>query len=198
MIYEYLEASEIEISEQLATGLLYEIITDTMNLARETSLKDFRAFSRLWLKANIPILNTIARPRLNNEELQYFVRAIKNRKTIQDMNFIWLENVNREDIIPRLADFGLHFGNQLWSVAGGIYEHKIIVSIRNISQEGDAGKLAISLFNEIGGRGGGHKSAAKAVVDLAKFRAEHNVTRIVELRSKLTHLFESKLLTYLD
>ncbi|MBF0169640.1 MAG: DHH family phosphoesterase [Nitrospinae bacterium] len=188
MLYEYLVASETYIDEPVATGLLYGITTDTMNLSRDTTRRDFDAFTALWPRANIQLLSSMSRPRLKPDELRYFVRAIKNRKIIRDMIFIWLDTVRQEDIIPRLADFGTQFGEVTWSAVGGVYEGNVVISLRYLGGERDAGVLMKGLFGAIGSAGG-HTSAAKGVIPLAYFRREHGVRNMTQLRELLQEWF---------
>ncbi len=184
MLYEYLTASEIVISKGLATALLYGIVTDTMYLARGASEHDFNAFTNLWPIASINSLASMSRPRLNSDELGYFVKAIKNRKNVKDMTYIWLGNLKKEDIIPRLADFSLQFGENSWSAVGGVYRSNIVLSIRYTGTEFDAGKLAKSLCEDIGG-GGGHRTMAKAVIGLKEFKKRYSVKTLNEVSESL-------------
>lgn len=192
ILFEYLEAAEIVIDEALATALLYGVVTDTMNLSRDTSQRDFRAFTSLWPKANIQLLSSMSRPRLRPEELRYFVRAIKNRKIIRDMIFIWLDSVGQEDIIPRLADFGLQFGEAVWSVVGGVCDGSVVISLRYLGGDLDAGRMASDLFGDLGSAGG-HKSAAKAVVPLTAFKLRHGLKNYAQVRGLLHAWFEKAL-----
>ena len=78
MIYEYLDAVGVKVGARLATALLYGITTDTMHLSRDTSQRDFLAFSALWPLANHQTLSAMSRPRLKRDELDFFVRALKS------------------------------------------------------------------------------------------------------------------------
>ncbi len=192
MLYEYLYATGTKISMRLATALLYGVITDTMYLARDTSWSDFEAFSALWPVANIGTIATMSRPRLNPEELSYFVRAINNRKVVGDLVFIWLGHIKREDIIPRLADFSLQIGESVWSVVGGEHEGDLVVSVRNMGADRDAGMVLRSLFGKLGGAGG-HHSMAKAVIPYKKFKSHMGLKTGKEVGEKLFSLFENAL-----
>lgn len=190
--HEYLTAIREDISTRLATALLYGIISDTMSLARDTSSRDFDAFTALWPRGNTQMLATMSRPRLDPQELSYFVQAINNRKVEGDFVFIWLGNIDREDIIPRLADFSLQIGESVWSAVGGAYEGNIIISIRNAGSRSDAGEVASMLFSKYGSAGG-HQSMAKAVVGLDGFKNAFSLKSMKQVGERLFKMFTEAL-----
>lgn len=192
MMCEYLTAGGITISQKLATALLYGVITDTMLLSRGSSTHDFEAFALLWPMANQQLLASMSRPRLKPEELSYFVRAIHNRKIIGDFLYIWLGNIKKEDIIPRLADFSLQIGDSAISAVCGVYDQSVVISIRNIGLGANAGELAAELFSEYG-PAGGHHSMAKAVISLDKFKKTHHIKSLKQINETVQKIFRRRL-----
>lgn len=188
MMYEYLLASGANISKRLATALLYGVITDTMMLARESSASDFEAFSGLWPLANHHLLNSISRSRLDPDELGYFVKAIKSRRVTGDFLYIWLGQVKKEDIIPRLADFSLEIGDTRVAAVSGVYRENLVISVRNIIPDLDIGKLSGTMLSRWGSAGG-HQSMAKAVVPMERFREAHCVRSLKQIDLTLHKMF---------
>ena len=74
-----------------------------------------------------------------------------------------------------MADFFLKMSEATWSVISGIYGQKLIVVFRNAGFRLDAGKVAHNLFGEWGSAGG-HKSAARAEVNLSSIKNEIEAT----------------------
>lgn len=189
IFHEMLESFDIKIDQRLATGLTYGIITDTAFLSREATLRDHNAFTSLWPKINTHMLASMSRPRLSREDLQSFDSAIRRHLHIRGITFAWLGTITREDIVPRLADFTLQFGQSVWSVVGGLLDEKVIISIRYVGNDWDAGALAELLFDEYGSAGG-HKSMAKAVFPANKFMEKNDIKNIIDLPEKIAMLFE--------
>ena len=78
--------------------------------------------------------------------------------------------MEREYLIPKMADFGIQVKGIEWSVAFGILANThLIISVRNVGYVKSAGRLVRELFKDIGSAGG-HRSAAKAVISLKKVR----------------------------
>ena len=61
----------------------------------------------------------VAVPRLNRDETRLSSSsAIKKHTQIHEMNFVWLGKTKQPDIVPRIADFALQFG-EIYLVCGG-------------------------------------------------------------------------------
>ncbi|VAX19639.1 hypothetical protein MNBD_NITROSPINAE01-1253 [hydrothermal vent metagenome] len=189
MMYEYLTATETKISIRLATALLYGVLTDTMFLARETSKRDFEAFSGLWPSADMDLLGNMSRPRLSPKELSYFVRAIQDRMVHENLVIMWLGSIMKEDIIPRLADFSLQIGESTVSAVCGNCHGDLIISARSITPYVHAGEMMRSLFSKIGSAGG-HHSMAKAVIPLKSFMETFGVEREDQVQAAIFEIFK--------
>ncbi len=84
--------------------------------------------------------------------------------------FVNVGRVDREYLIPKMADFGIQVKGIEWSVAFGILSNShLIISVRNVGYVKSAGRLVRELFKEVGSAGG-HRSAAKAVISLKAVR----------------------------
>lgn len=192
MVHEYLSALGVKITRRLSTALLYGIMTDTMRLERGASSRDFEAFDALWPLADKDLISNMARPRLNAEELGYFVRAIRRRRLRGDFLFLWLGRIKRADIIPRLADFSLQIGEASFTATCGVFRGELIVSFRSLDAEMNAGAYAGALFSKWGSAGG-HHSMAKAVISLQAFKSSFGLTRLDDVREKVSRLIEEKI-----
>ncbi|MBI4664905.1 MAG: DHH family phosphoesterase [Nitrospinae bacterium] len=192
LMFEYLTAYGSKINKRLATALLYGIMTDTMRLERGAQRRDFDAFTALWPMADKDMLSSMGKPRLNSEELSYFVRAIRNRKLMGEFLFLWLGVIRKADIIPRLADFSLQIGETSFTATAGVFGREIIISIRSQDPELDAGKLAKRVFGKWG-NAGGHPTMAKAVISLPAFKSAFGMDSTKELSAKIVELLEKKL-----
>jgi nanoRNase/pAp phosphatase (c-di-AMP/oligoRNAs hydrolase) len=192
MVHEYLCALGVKVTRRLATAMLYGIMTDTMRLERGASSHDFEAFDALWPVADKDMISNMARPRLNAEELGYFVRAIRRRRLKGDFLFLWLGRIQRNDIIPRLADFSLQIGEALFTATCGVFRDEMIVSLRSMDAERNAGAYASALFSKWGSAGG-HHSMAKAVISLQAFKSSFGLTRLDDVREKVSRLIEDKI-----
>jgi nanoRNase/pAp phosphatase (c-di-AMP/oligoRNAs hydrolase) len=174
ILLEYLLATGNSVGTRLATALLYGIKSDTFLLGRETHEWDVEAFSHIYPLANHNLLRRIERPELPSSAIDALGRALKTRQIVDRVAFVNLGRVEREDLIPQIADFCLQFEGAEWAVVSGIFESDLIVSVRNVGYVRAAGKVLKDAFGHLGSAGG-HSSMAKAVIPLTTLCAEWKV-----------------------
>jgi nanoRNase/pAp phosphatase (c-di-AMP/oligoRNAs hydrolase) len=168
ILYEYLRALDIKISQRLATALLYGIKSDTLGLERGGSKADLEAFAWLYTLANHNALRRIDRPELSDEALDVLARGLAKRQILNGVFFSHLGNVPTVDQIPQFADFGLQAEGVEWSVVSGVVGSDVHISVRNVGYVKSAGDVTRSAFGDLGSAGG-HRTMAKAVIPLRGF-----------------------------
>jgi len=166
---EYLRAAGMEPSQRLATALLYGIKTDTLFLERGSNLADLSAFNYLYPIANKTIIARIERPALPREDLEAMGRALTHLQVDSSVAVIHLGEVNREDVIPQMAEFCLQIEGVDWGVVSGLVNNRVVISVRNVGYVKSAGEIMKKLYDDIGSAGG-HRAMAKAVVPLDRFK----------------------------
>ena len=167
ILFEYLQCADATIGTRLATAMLYGIKADTFLLTRDANEWDIEAFSYLYPLANQNLMRRIERPELPPAALDALSLALKNRKVVDKVAFVHLGRVERDDLIPQIADFCLQFEGMEWACVSGIFETNYIVSVRNVGYVRAAGRVVKEAFGEIGSAGG-HASMAKAIIPLSK------------------------------
>ncbi|MEI6128205.1 MAG: DHH family phosphoesterase [Pseudomonadota bacterium] len=187
---QYLMDGQYKITQRLATALTYGIKTDTMFLERDISPADIEAFTYIYPKANLNMIRQIESATLPYNEISAFVKALNNVKIVDKMIFAYLRRVDKEDLIPRLADFCLQIGRAEWSFVAGIYNNTIICCVRNVGYVKHAGELVRKAFGAVGSAGG-HRSMAKAVIPLQKFRKYFKVSGIKDIGEKIVDVLMS-------
>jgi nanoRNase/pAp phosphatase (c-di-AMP/oligoRNAs hydrolase) len=166
---EYLRAAGMEPSQRLATALLYGIKTDTLFLERGNTLADLSAFSYLYPFANKALISRIERPSLPREDLEAMGRALNRLQLDNGVAVIHMGEINREDVIPQMAEFCLQIEGVDWGVVSGLVQDRVVISVRNAGYGKSAGDIMKKLYDDIGSAGG-HRNMAKAVVPLDRFK----------------------------
>jgi nanoRNase/pAp phosphatase (c-di-AMP/oligoRNAs hydrolase) len=166
---EYLRAAGMEPSQRLATALVYGIKTDTLFLERGSNLADLSAFNFLYPLANKAMIARIERPALPREDLEAMGRALSHLQVDNGVAVIHLGEINREDVIPQMAEFCLQIEGVDWSVVSGLVHNRVVISVRNVGYVKSAGEIMKKLYDHIGSAGG-HRAMAKAVVPLDRFK----------------------------
>ncbi len=174
ILLEYLLCTNSTIGTRLATAMLYGIKSDTFALSREVNEWDVEAFSYLYQLANQNLMRRIERPELPPAALDALSLALKNRKVIDKVAFVHLGRVERDDLIPQMADFSLSFEGIEWAFVSGVFESNYIISVRNVGYVRAAGRVVKEAFGDIGSAGG-HASMAKAILPLTEFQYRWNI-----------------------
>ena len=174
ILLEYLLCTNSAIGTRLATAMFYGIKSDTFALSREVNEWDVEAFSYLYPLANQNLMRRIERPELPPAALDALSLALKNRRVIDKVAFVHLGRVERDDLIPQMADFSLSFEGIEWAFVSGVFETNYIISVRNVGYVRAAGRVLKEAFGSIGSAGG-HASMAKAIIPLTEFHHRSNI-----------------------
>src|SRR3990170_3131897 len=189
ILTKYLRASQTDISERLATALLYGIKTDTVTLNRDADPDDVEAFTFLYPLANLGLLRRIERAEVPPSEIKSFGQALADHWIADQIFFVNVGRVEREYLIPKMADFGIQVKGIEWSVAYGIVGNShLVISVRNVGYVKSAGRLVRAIFSELGSAGG-HRSAAKAVIPLKRVRKVLGKASQENIKKWVTELF---------
>ncbi len=166
---EYLRAVDMEPSQRLATALLYGIKTDTLFLQRGSIRADLNAFTYLYPIANKAMITRIERPALPREDLAALGRALSRLQMDDGVAVIHMGEINREDVIPQMAEFCLQIEGVDWGVVSGLVKDRVVISVRNVGYVKSAGEIMKRLYDDIGSAGG-HRAMAKAVIPVERFK----------------------------
>ena len=182
LLTEYLLAADQPISQRLATALLYGIKSDTLFLDRETSMADVNAFAHLYPLINTNALRRMEKPELPKSAFAAFARALKDLKLKDGLAYVHLGLVQREDVIPQMAELCLQLEGAEWSAASGVVGEQVVICVRNAGYQRAAGSVVKAAFGPIG-LAGGHQAMAKAIVSLKAFRAQFGSTSASRMRT---------------
>lgn len=192
ILTEYLVHENYRISQRLATALLYGIKTDTMFLERDISRADIHAFTYLYPMANLNMIRQIEHPNLACDEIEAFITALKNITTRRAMLCTGIGTVEKEDIVPRLADFCMQIGAAEWAVVWAVAAGNLVCCVRNVGYVKHAGDLVSRVFGTMGSAGG-HRSMAKAVVPLGEFKRRTGLRRRGDFTAWILDAFTGEL-----
>ena len=154
IIAEYLLASGLPVTAQIATAIAYAIISETEDLGREASLADIEAYLRIFPKANQRTLSRIRHPKLPGYYFASLQKALANAFTYRNVIGSRLGNIEHPDIVPQVADLLLATERMGWCICTGRYKDEIYVSIRTINVKAESGRLLRRVVNRKGTAGG--------------------------------------------
>lgn len=188
ILTEYLRAAAVPLTERLATALLYGIKTDTMSLNREVIDADLDAFVTLYPHINYNLLRRIEKPELPASFAPKLAQALCEFKTQSGIMVTCLGEVEREDLIPQIADFLLQFEDTHWAICAGVFEENVIMSVRNVGYVKNAGDVIKKILSGWG-LGGGHRTMGKIIVQKSVWLERFGSITAHDIRDKALELF---------
>jgi nanoRNase/pAp phosphatase (c-di-AMP/oligoRNAs hydrolase) len=189
ILTEHLRAVDFDISERMATAMLYAIKSDTLFFARQTNRVDLEAFSHLYPLSDAALIRKMEGADLSLDRLDVITRAVRDG-TMRDQVFTaFLGKVPREDYITYAADFFLDLEDVRWTVISGLVNEMLVISVRNLGYTRNAGELVKRWFSDIGSAGG-HRAMAKAVVPLHRFIEKFGAVDGARLDGVIRHLVD--------
>lgn len=156
---EYMEAAEIEPTRALATAMIYAIRTETQDFAREAAGPDRALYDELLPRADKRALAKIQNAALPLSYFRTLHQALENLETVKTLVVTHLGQVEQPDIVPEIADLLLRMEGKTWTLATGIFEQRVYLSIRTSNPRGEAGARMRKLVGRYG-KGGGHSTTA--------------------------------------
>jgi nanoRNase/pAp phosphatase (c-di-AMP/oligoRNAs hydrolase) len=172
---EYLLAEgEEPLTRELATALLYGIITDTKSLSRSASDDDLEMFAYLFPRADHSLLRRIQHPSYSAATLRRFGLALQRAHVTRGVAHVHLGRLpeDQEHIVAQLAEFCLGIEGANTAVVSGVFHDRVVMSARALWPAAKLGDRLREAFDRYGSAGG-HAVMAKAVIRLADWRRTH-------------------------
>ena len=162
MVTGYLLEQKVMVPPSLATGLLYGIDSETMGYPREASSLDDGALLWLFPRADKDLLAQIRNPKLPQSHFATFNHALTNAFLYEHVIVSWCGAVNQPDIVAEIADFFIRFDQVNWSLAVGVFERQMKLSLRADQLGSRAGEILHDVVEGLGNAGGHDKRAGGA------------------------------------
>ncbi|MEY7851514.1 bifunctional oligoribonuclease/PAP phosphatase NrnA [Natrarchaeobius sp. A-rgal3] len=102
------ESGDLELTQELATGLLYGILADTNHLTNGCSSAEFDASAYLFEAIDEDLLERIANPQVSDDVLQIKATAITEKRVEGPFAICDVGVISNVDAIPQAADELMH------------------------------------------------------------------------------------------
>lgn len=167
ILFEYIQASKLQIETPLATAMVYAIRSDTQDLGTEASKADITAIQALYPLANLKMLSDIQRGRVEREYFKLLSRGISNAVAYDNCIITNLEKIDNADMIAEIADLLLRDDKALWTLCYAYCGQQILLSLRGSQSDKKAGDIMKHIVSRYG-TGGGHKTMAGGQITIKK------------------------------
>jgi nanoRNase/pAp phosphatase (c-di-AMP/oligoRNAs hydrolase) len=165
LLAEHVQRLGVELTEDVATGLLYGIRVDTKDFSREVATADFEAASYLLPHADVATLDRVESPSVSADTFETMARAIRNRRVEGTVLASCVGKLSDRDALAQAADQLLNMESVTTTLVYGFRNGTVFVSARARGTDVDLGETMRAAFGQIGSAGG-HADMAGAQISL--------------------------------
>jgi nanoRNase/pAp phosphatase (c-di-AMP/oligoRNAs hydrolase) len=180
----YLMEQELPIPPRVATALAYGIETELCGYPREASTLDDSATCFLYPLADKDLLARIRNAPLPQTYYECILQALQSSFIYGRLIISWVNEMEQPELAAQVVDFLSRFEEIDWAVCAGVYQDKLILSVRTSVPRGHAGEMLRQVVGKMG-RAGGHDRRAGGCINLSSTSASAIEQAQGELRRRL-------------
>lgn len=184
VVTSYLMEQEVPVPPRVATGLLYGIETELSGYPREASALDDRAMLFLYPLADKDLLARIRNARLPQSHFECMLQALASSFIYDRLIISWVNELPQPELAAEVVDFLIRFEEVDWAVCAGVWEDKLILSVRAAVENAQAGDMLKQVVGNLG-RAGGHDRRAGGTIVLSSTAPSTVADLQAELRRRL-------------
>ncbi|MFC7230224.1 DHH family phosphoesterase [Saliphagus sp. GCM10025308] len=164
----YIQEFDMNVSEEVATALLYGIRAETLDFKRDTTPADLTAAAYLYPFANHDTLEQVESPSMSPETLDVLAEAIANRD-VQGSHLVSNAGFVRDrEALMQAASHLLNLEGVTTTAVFGVAEETIFLAARSKDIRMNIGSVLADAYGEIG-ETAGHSTQASAEIPLGIF-----------------------------
>ncbi|MHC3439353.1 DHH family phosphoesterase [Natrialbaceae archaeon A-gly3] len=164
----YIQEFDVNVSEEVATALLYGIRAETLDFKRDTTPADLTAAAYLYPFANHDTLEQVESPSMSPETLDVLAEAIANRD-VQGSHLVSNAGFVRDrEALTQAANHLLNLEGVTTTAVFGIADETIFLAARSKDIRMNIGNVLEDAYSEIG-ETAGHSTQASAEIPLGIF-----------------------------
>jgi nanoRNase/pAp phosphatase (c-di-AMP/oligoRNAs hydrolase) len=151
---------------------------------REASDIDDEALLYLYPRADKDLLARIRNARLPQSHFECLLQALQSSFIYDRLIISWVNDLPQPELAAEVVDFLIRFEEIDWAVCAGVYEDKLVLSVRSAVEDAKAGEMLRQVVGKLG-RAGGHDRRAGGTIPLPSASANAVEQLQAELRRRL-------------
>ena len=160
LAFEYLKAAGVEPPRWLAAIMAYAIVSETLDLSRETAADDLRAYIDLVAHADLRVVGKIRHAPLVRGYYARLQEALAEARVLDGVIWSHLSHTEQPEIVAEVADLLLRMEGARWSFCTAHMNGRIFVSIRSNKAGARCSRILRSAIGRHGAAGGHDQMAA--------------------------------------
>jgi nanoRNase/pAp phosphatase (c-di-AMP/oligoRNAs hydrolase) len=165
LVTSYLMEQDVAPPQRVATALLYGIETELAGYPREASALDDEALLWLYPLADKDMVARIRNARLPQSYFECLLQALQSSFIYDRLIISWVNDLPQPELAAEVVDFLIRFEEVDWAVCAGVFQDKLILSVRAAVEGANAGAMLRVVVGKKG-RAGGHDRRAGGTIYL--------------------------------
>lgn len=184
VITSYMAEQGLKLPTDVATALFYGIETELNGYPREASTLDDEALLYLYPLADKDLVARIRNARLPQTYFGCLLQALQSSFIYDRLIVSWVNELPQPELAAEVVDFLVRFDEIDWALCAGVYEDRLILSLRAAVADARAGEILRKVVGDLG-RAGGHDRRAGGAIPLPSTAATAVENIQGELRRRL-------------
>jgi nanoRNase/pAp phosphatase (c-di-AMP/oligoRNAs hydrolase) len=165
LVTSYLIEQNISVPTRVATSLLYGIETELSGYPREANALDDSALLYLYPLADKDLLARIRNARLPQNYFECLLQALQSSFLYDRLIISWVSELPQPELAAEVVDFLIRFEEVDWAFCAGVYQDKLVLSVRTALPKAGAGEMLRQVVGRLG-KAGGHDRRAGGTIYL--------------------------------
>jgi nanoRNase/pAp phosphatase (c-di-AMP/oligoRNAs hydrolase) len=166
LVTSYLMEQEVAIPERVATGLFYGIETELAGYPRNANPLDDGALQFLYPLADKDLVARIRNARLPQCYFEALLQALQSSFIYDRLIISWVNELPQPELAAEIVDLLVRYEEVDWAVCAGVYQDRLILSLRTNERGARAGEVLRNVVGKMG-RAGGHDRRAGGTIKLS-------------------------------
>jgi nanoRNase/pAp phosphatase (c-di-AMP/oligoRNAs hydrolase) len=166
LVTRYLVEQELDIPVNVATSLYYGIDSEMSGYPREASALDDSALQFLHPLADKDKLARIKNAPLPEAFYETTLHALQSSFIYDNLLISWINDLPAPELCSQVVDFLVRHEGIEWAICAGVYDGKMVLSLRANQPRAQAGEILRMVAHKMGGRAGGHDRRAGGFIPL--------------------------------
>jgi nanoRNase/pAp phosphatase (c-di-AMP/oligoRNAs hydrolase) len=149
----------------VATGLLYGIETEVAGYPRNAGALDDGALQFLYPLADKDLIARVRNARLPQCYFEALLQAMQSSFVYDRLIISWVNDMPQPELAAEVVDLMVRFEEVDWAVCAGVYQDRLILSLRTTVRGARAGEVLRQVVGKMG-RAGGHDRRAGGTIPL--------------------------------
>lgn len=184
LVTSYLMEQEVALPQRVATGLFYGIETELCGYPRNASPIDDGALQFLYPLADKDLIARVRNARLPQCYFEAVLQAMQSSFVYDRLLISWVNDLPQPELAAEVVDLMVRFEEVDWALCAGVYQDRLILSLRTTMHGAQAGETLRQVVGKMG-RAGGHDRRAGGTVNLSSTSASAVEDIQSELRRRL-------------